>query len=86
MLTQALSDIHCVAEHGETYGADAAGTPEGAPHRPPLGDAETPEQRADRIAAITRAVADGTYDTVSHARLGADALFLALREGPPSAE
>lgn len=73
MTTQASVDNDVMEERAE-FG------PERMRHRPARGS-ETPEARHARIAAITKAVRNGTYDTAPRAALGAEAFCDALFSG-----
>jgi hypothetical protein len=81
MTTHPATDICLMAEHFDSTQAPGGNLPELHPHEPRDRRHESPEARAARIAALTRAVRNGTYDTAMHAKLGAEALCDALMSG-----
>lgn len=81
MTTQASADI-LVMEHHADYDGEFGG----AQHQPLRHRASRPgdergDARAARVAALARAVRNGTYDTPARAKLGAEAFCDALFGG-----
>ena len=72
------TDMEASLDHNA---GDEPRMPEAAPHEPPSRRHEGAEAHAARVAAIARAVHNGSYDTEVRTRLGADALFQALVDG-----